>query len=211
MHLQPRICHTAVRDWSDCRQCSLWRTRRRVALRRDSGPRKRIHLLIVGEAPGEIEDARGLPFVGDSGRVLNNLLKQVKFPFSYTITNMVCCRPMTVIMMDSSDDSKLESGEYELSELEYEVDYEIIDKNRDPTPAEIAACSSHLTELFDELQPHGLVLLGLVAGKYKPPRKIPTLKLVHPAYIVRRELKYLSVKKEARKLEKFLEHIGGIE
>lgn len=119
---------------------------------------------------------------------------------------------MTVIMQDSADDDRFMKGEFDLSELEYGSDYEIIDKNRDPSKAEIDACSPHIDELITETSPNGIVFLGQVAAKYKSRMKqrIPTLQLMHPAFIARMELKVLTIKKQARKLEKFLEKLAGI-
>ncbi len=207
--MHTRVCHTAVRDWSKCSDCILHRTRRRVALRRDSEHRSRVHVLFIGEAPGQVEDALGIPFTGPSGKVLNYVIKYVKFPFSYTITNAVNCRPVTVIPLDTDAEKKFyEEG---LENLELGSDYELVDWNRDPWDSEIKACSDHVQELIDEVQPTAIILLGQIAKKACPKTKLPTLNLLHPAFILRKELKLLTVKRQARKLEKFLEKIGGIE
>ena len=59
-------------------------------------------LCFVGEAPGEEEDAQGLPFVGDSGRFLDRQIAamreyaagiDVEFPASPYICNVLKCRP----------------------------------------------------------------------------------------------------------------------
>lgn len=36
------------------------------------------HLMLIGEAPGRMENARGLPFVGRAGTILNNLLEDTR-------------------------------------------------------------------------------------------------------------------------------------
>ena len=116
---------------------------------------------------------------------------------------------MTLVMLDKGDayDDSVPSDTFELG-----LDYDIQDKNRDPTKQEIEACKDHLIELIDELQPNAIVTLGKEAVQItklmkEQKYKIPLLKLVHPAFIARKELKYLSVKKQARKLEKFLEQL----
>lgn len=50
---------------------------------------------IVGEAPGETEVEKGRPFVGKSGRLLRNVIKDLKFykHFNVVITNACLCRP----------------------------------------------------------------------------------------------------------------------
>ena len=51
-------------------------------------------VFIVGEAPGQREDEQGEPFVGPSGKLLDQLLEEVGFtrPDVY-IANVVKCRP----------------------------------------------------------------------------------------------------------------------
>ena len=58
-------------------------------------------LMIVGEAPGENEDVKGLPFVGAAGNTLNECLKEAgvvrdeinkRGQSGVYITNIVKCR-----------------------------------------------------------------------------------------------------------------------
>lgn len=50
--------------------------------------------MIVGEAPGEDEDATGLAFVGKAGKRLNTLLQAARVPKgSYYACNVLKCRP----------------------------------------------------------------------------------------------------------------------
>jgi uracil-DNA glycosylase family 4 len=52
-------------------------------------------LLIIGEAPGEREDQKGIPFVGDAGSLLRNALIEFGFTDENTaFTNVVRCRPV---------------------------------------------------------------------------------------------------------------------
>lgn len=51
-------------------------------------------VLVVGEAPGAVEDERGAPFVGKAGRLLDRLLDEAGLPRSRLhVTNIVKCRP----------------------------------------------------------------------------------------------------------------------
>jgi DNA polymerase-1 len=51
-------------------------------------------IMIVGEAPGEVEDEKGIPFVGEAGELLNVLLKEAGLRREEIyITNIVKCRP----------------------------------------------------------------------------------------------------------------------
>ena len=51
-------------------------------------------VMIVGEAPGEKEDAIGIPFVGEAGLLLNKMLNAIKLKReNLYITNLVNYRP----------------------------------------------------------------------------------------------------------------------
>jgi DNA polymerase len=51
-------------------------------------------VMIVGEGPGQREDEQGLPFVGPSGNLLEQLLEEIGFTRSEVyIANVVKCRP----------------------------------------------------------------------------------------------------------------------
>lgn len=54
-----------------CRRCGLCRTRKRPVMGRGS---LQSRVLLIAEAPGRTEDEQGLPFVGRSGVVLDELL-----------------------------------------------------------------------------------------------------------------------------------------
>lgn len=58
-----------------------------------SGP-ENSPLMIIGEAPGKEEDETGLPFVGDSGKLLNKMLDEVGINREKVyVTNVVNWRP----------------------------------------------------------------------------------------------------------------------
>ena len=74
-----------------CRRCELKHSVRHVVVGRGSYCPK---LLFVGEAPGANEDATGRPFVGQSGRLLENILKESNLrEEDYAIVNVLKCRP----------------------------------------------------------------------------------------------------------------------
>ena len=193
----PGSTDTGIEDWGNCTRCRLSATRKRVAILREGGEGS-ITLLFIGEAPGESEDATGYPFIGPSGLILNRIFKYVPHPFKYVITNTVGCRPVDLYMVDAANDR-----EVDLSKFKYGDDYELQDWNREPTQAEIRACKDHIHQLVETRDPQGIVYLGNVAKSYDTP--LPSLSLIHPAAILRLECKLLTVLKEARKLEKFIE------
>jgi len=85
--------HTRSRfrkDWAHCCACSLCETRFKIALYRGQIP---CQVLFVGEAPGPSENVLGKPFVGPAGTLLNDLISEAAYPFTYAVTNAVCCYP----------------------------------------------------------------------------------------------------------------------
>ena len=75
-----------------CTRCRLAEGRRTVVFS-DGNPAGR--LMVVGEAPGAREDATGLPFVGQAGKLLDLLLASVDLSRrdSVYICNVLKCRP----------------------------------------------------------------------------------------------------------------------
>jgi DNA polymerase-1 len=52
-----------------------------------------VEVFVIGEAPGANEDRKGIPFIGESGRILRNELERNKLTGKTYITNLVKCRP----------------------------------------------------------------------------------------------------------------------
>lgn len=76
-----------------CRACGLNRTRNK-AVPFSGPPRGRADLILVGEAPGYEEDRKGIPFVGQSGKLLDLALKQAGTSRDKCfVANTLCCRP----------------------------------------------------------------------------------------------------------------------
>jgi uracil-DNA glycosylase len=76
----------------DCRRCGLCEGRKNIVFA--SGP-DQAELMVVGEAPGQEEDARGRPFVGPSGQMLDRMLTAVLGlqRDQVYVLNCVKCRP----------------------------------------------------------------------------------------------------------------------
>ncbi len=77
---------------SGCQSCSLCKTRTNTVFGVGD---EQADWLLVGEAPGAEEDARGEPFVGQAGRLLDNMLGSVglKRGANVYIANVLKCRP----------------------------------------------------------------------------------------------------------------------
>ncbi len=125
--------------------------------------------LFVGEAPGAEEDMQGEPFVGQAGKLLDNMLASISLNRSERvyIANVVKCRPPG---------------------------------NRNPEPAEAAACAPFLDRQIDLLAPKLIVALGKVAavrllgrdasiaslrGQVLNYHGRPLIVTYHPAYLLR--------------------------
>ena len=81
--LQERIC--------DCMQCPLGQTRTKFVF---GVGNPNADIMIIGEAPGADEDAKGEPFVGRAGQLLTKILQAINFEREEVfIANILKCRP----------------------------------------------------------------------------------------------------------------------
>jgi uracil-DNA glycosylase len=89
----------AALDWPelrerirDCPACGLCKTRTKTVFGIGD---QRASWMLVGEAPGAEEDARGEPFVGQAGRLLDSMLAAIGLDRQHDvfITNVLKCRP----------------------------------------------------------------------------------------------------------------------
>ena len=149
-----------ISAWLACKRCPLWRTRKRVVLGRGTVPAA---LLFIGEAPGKNEDLLGLPFIGQSGKILDKareaaakLAGLAALP-AFFITNACACRPC-----DSAEGD-----------------------NRPPTGDELWACFQRLQEEAKAAAPEAVIFLGKTAEKATRALFPAGVALQHPAYILR--------------------------
>ena len=97
-------------------------------------------LMLVGEGPGENEDATGLPFVGRAGKLLDDILKAVDLTRDDVyLTNVVKCRA-----------AQPEGGRM---------------KNRPPRAGEVNACGIYLEGQREAIRPEIILCLGGPAAK----------------------------------------------
>src|SRR4051794_29921860 len=70
-----------------CRGCELWEPATQVVF---SAGNPAARVVLVGEQPGDVEDRRGIPFVGPAGRLLQDALDEAGVPRSdIYVTNAV--------------------------------------------------------------------------------------------------------------------------
>ena len=132
-------------------------------------------LMLVGEGPGENEDATGLPFVGRAGKLLDDILAAVKLTRDQVfLTNTVKCRAAVE-----------EGGRM---------------KNRQPKTSEIRACNPYLEAQMEAVKPEIILCLGGPAaktlinkdfritkdrGKWYEVHGAKAMATFHPAYVLR--------------------------
>jgi uracil-DNA glycosylase len=168
----------AALDWpalrqavASCTACGLCEKRRQTVF---GTGHERAHWMVVGEAPGEQEDAQGEPFVGKSGQLLDNMLRAISLSRAegdaaqqVYIANTVKCRPPG---------------------------------NRNPTPDELAQCEPYLMRQVALVQPKIIVAMGRFAvqsllrstepigrlrGRVHHYQGVPVIVTYHPAYLLR--------------------------
>ena len=97
--LSPRAAGIEAMQWDElgqavaaCRACNLCGTRRNTVFGVGD---VQADWLIVGEAPGEQEDLQGEPFVGQAGKLLDNMLRALGLSRHQKvyIANVLKCRP----------------------------------------------------------------------------------------------------------------------
>lgn len=160
---------------SVCVACDLAKTRTHVVFG-EGNPEA--PLMLIGEGPGQNEDATGRPFVGRAGVLLDQCLRENGITRKHIyICNVIRCRACVV-----------EAGRV---------------KNRPPTPVEAEACSTWLNQTIAIIQPLVILCLGAPAANAIIHRGFQIMKergqwfesryakyamaALHPAYILRQE------------------------
>lgn len=75
----------------NCTKCGLCQTRTNVVF---GAGNRQSKIMFIGEAPGELEDLQGQPFVGPAGKFLDDMLSIIDLNRGNCyIANIVKCRP----------------------------------------------------------------------------------------------------------------------
>ena len=156
---------------AQCTACSLCQSRRQTVF---GVGHPGAHWMIVGEAPGEQEDLKGVPFVGAAGHLLDNMLRALKLTREEApperqvyIANTLKCRPPS---------------------------------NRNPQPEELARCEPFLVRQIELIRPRLILAMGRFAvhsllrsnepigklrGRVHRYQGVPLVVTYHPAYLLR--------------------------
>ncbi len=175
-----------------CEACKLCRTRTHTVFGVGD---EQAPLMIVGEGPGADEDARGEPFVGRAGQLLDEMLKSIgrsrqqhDAASAVFIANVVKCRPPG---------------------------------NRDPEADEVEACRPYLDRQIELVRPKLIVALGRVAAQrlldtdaplsrlrgplyHYGAARTPLLITYHPAYLLRSPREKAKSWDDLKKIHQFL-------
>jgi DNA polymerase len=131
----PKLRDAAMR----CRGCHLWTLGTQTVF--GEGP-KRARVMIVGEQPGDQEDRAGHPFVGPSGKLLDQALENAGIDRD------------DVYVTNAVKHFKWERGEKSARRI-----------HKKPNDAEIRACHPWLDEEIRLVQPQVVVCLGATAAQ----------------------------------------------
>ncbi|MFG2107960.1 UdgX family uracil-DNA binding protein [Micromonospora chersina] len=120
-----------------CRGCELYRDASQTVFGRGD---ESARVVLVGEQPGDLEDQKGLPFVGPAGRLLRKAV----------------------------DDAGIDTGQIYLTNAVKHFRFEWRGKRRihqTPDRVHITACRPWLVAEFARLHPEIVVVLGATAAK----------------------------------------------
>jgi uracil-DNA glycosylase family 4 len=148
-----------------CRDCRLHETRTTVVFGSGNAD---ADLMFIGEAPGRNEDERGLPFVGQAGKLLDQLLEEVGLERKDVwICNTLKCRPPG--NRDPYPNELQSCQKYLFRQIE------LIE------PTVIATLGNFATKLLRD-DPTGIAKLhGQVEERVIGPRRVRLYPVYHPA------------------------------
>lgn len=165
---------------SGCRACKLCEGRHNTVFGVGQAPQMpgqapHADWLIVGEAPGEREDLAGEPFVGQAGKLLDNMLKAIGLDrhTNVFIANVVKCRPPG--NRNPEPEEVAQCAPYLRRQIELLAPKIILAMGR-------FAVNSLLQETVPEV--HKLPL-GKLRGQVHQYRGVPVIATYHPAYLLR--------------------------
>ena len=97
----------ALSGWRErayaCKGCKLAETRGRVVF--GAGNSNRPDVCFIGEAPRAAEEKENLPFAGNGGRLLLNMIDKMGLkPEQVYCCNVVCCRPVDLGLAPSPEE-----------------------------------------------------------------------------------------------------------
>ena len=194
--LAPRPEDVEHMDWSQleatvaaCRACGLCAGRTQTVF--GVGAR-RADWMVIGEAPGENEDRQGQPFVGQAGKLLDNMLAAVGLSRQVDAAESMAGGAESA---DAEGQQGAKQGVYIANVLKCRPP-----GNRNPQPQEIAQCEPYLRRQVALVQPRIILAMGRFAvhsllqttepigrlrGRVHSYEGVPVVVTYHPAYLLR--------------------------
>ncbi len=165
MHEREILLKIVFDEAAGCNACALHETRTNSVFARGNTD---ADIVFVGEGPGYHEDMQGLPFVGNSGRLLNNMIKAMGYEQDEVyVCNIVKCR--------APDNRKPRSSEMDACKTFLSKQLSIVD------PKVIITLGS--TAMEGLLGPGPGVTKR--RGKWYEWQGIPVMVTFHPSYLLR--------------------------
>lgn len=175
---------------STCQNCELHQSRTQTVFGVGNPDAE---IMIIGEAPGQEEDAKGEPFVGRAGQLLDNMLKAIGLDRKTVfIANILKCRPPA--NRNPSAEEALACEAYLLRQIDLISPKLILSvggisaKNLLKTEEAVGRLRS---------QKHKLVK-----------RDIPVLVTYHPAYLLRKPSEKAKSWADLKKLRQLMKELG---
>ena len=175
--LHPSDLQSLEAQIRQCESCGLCRDRTHAVPGQGV---MRPSIMVVGEAPGEQEDRQGLPFVGRSGQLLDNMLAAIAHhrDTNVYITNVVKCRPPGNRNPDAQ----------EIAACASYLDRQIALIQ----PQAILAMGRFAAQTLLKKEGSMQALRGQVHFVDVQDRQIPVVATYHPAYLLRRPVEKAS-------------------
>lgn len=156
-----------------CTACALGKTRNNIVF--SDGNPSTAKIVLIGEAPGEMEDETGRPFVGRAGQLLNDFLAEagISREEDVYVINTVKCRPPENRVPTDAEKSSCRKF------LEAQID--IIN------PRAIVLCGATALKSFIELDKKQTI--SKVRGKWMnitvDGKDYRAITIFHPSYLLR--------------------------
>lgn len=172
-----------------CRACALWTGRTQTVFGVGS---RRADWMVIGEAPGENEDRLGQPFVGQAGKLLDNMLAAIGLSRHAGAAGEGDGDAAPEAKVDAAP---ARQGVYIANVLKCRPP-----RNRNPQPEEIAECAPYLARQVTLVQPKIILAMGRFAvqsllntgepigrlrGRVHQYQGVPVIVTYHPAYLLR--------------------------
>lgn len=175
------------RKWEGCTKCKLSELRNRIVFGSGNSD---ADIFVIGIGPGKEEDESGMPFVGESGGVVNDYIATIKASRNeFFFANIVQCRPYSLVEDFKTKRKREENRDPSLTEktacrplwqkMVYIVDPLLIIAMGKPTITEVS--NKRSVSMTDS---HGLIEACSIDGVFGPVI-YPVMTMWHPAYLLR--------------------------